>query len=149
MVDEAKKEVGGMLDRNALLKRDPFKIEKVELSGGSFIYVREMSGRERDRFEQSLMSEVRGAKGSVEFQRNMNDFRAKLAVCTICDAGGALLLTSADIPTLSQNKSAAVLEKILDVSQKLNKITEEDKEALVKNSEGAQVDNSISPSVEN
>ena len=147
--ENEEKEVGGMLNRLELLQPDPFKIEKVCFDKGQFIYVREMSGRERDRFEQSLMLEVQGPQGKVDYKRNMSDFRAKLAVCTICDADGKLLLTQADIPTLSQNKSAAKLEKILEVSQKLNKITEEDKEAMVKNSDGAQADNSTSPSVEN
>ena len=45
--------------------------------------------------------------------------------------------------------SAKRLEKIINVAQKLNAITEEDKEALVKNSEAVLDGNSNSDSVEN
>jgi hypothetical protein len=45
--------------------------------------------------------------------------------------------------------SAKRLEKIINTSQKLNAITEEDKEAIVKNSKPEGEDNSNSVSVEN
>ena len=44
--------------------------------------------------------------------------------------------------------SAARLEKIVNKAQELNKISEEDKESLVKNSSGDQVASSPSGSVE-
>ncbi|MFA5526846.1 MAG: hypothetical protein WC992_08475, partial [Acholeplasmataceae bacterium] len=61
------------------------------------------------------------------------DFRAKLAAHTVCDDKGVLILQAGDYETLSQNISAKRLEKIITVAQRLNKITDEDKENLVKN----------------
>jgi hypothetical protein len=139
-----------LLDRNALLKKEVLKVEKVELGSDEFVYVRQMTGRERDRFEQSLVREVKDIKGNVKsYERTLDDFRAKLAVVTICDVSGVLLLKPDDYPILSQNMSAKKLETIVNKAQELNKITEEDKEMLVKNSSAGLEDNSSSGSVEN
>jgi len=137
----------GELNRNALLEKEVLEIEKVKLDKGAFTYVRQMTGRERDRFDQSLMQEVKDRSGNKTYERNLSDFRAKLAVNTLCDKAGKNLLTQKDVGTLSQNMSAARLERIVTKSQELNKITEEDKENLVKNSEGDQVADSNSDSV--
>ena len=140
----------GQLNREALLSKEVLKIEKVELDGGDFTYVTQMTGRERDNFEQSLIKKLRDKKGQVTgFEQVTEDFRAKLAVCTVCDEQGVLLFEKNDWSTLSQNISAAKLEKIVNAAQKLNAISEEDKEALVKNSESEPEDNSNSVSVVN
>jgi len=139
-----------ILDSSALLKKQVLQVEKVDLGDGDFVFVREMTGRDRDNFEQSLTTAKRDVKGVViGYEQALGDFRAKLAVLTLCDAAGELLLTPADISALSQNMSIRRLEKIVEASQKLNKITEEDKEDLVKNSNAGQPSDSLSDSVEN
>jgi len=138
-----------LLDRKSLLAKEKLEVVKVEL-GDDFVYVRQMTGRERDNFEQSLLKEVKDSRGQiVSYERSLQDFRAKLAVCTICDDKGTAILQPNDYPMLSQNMSAAKLEKIVQEAQKLNKITEEDKEGIVKNSVAAPGGNSNSASVEN
>jgi hypothetical protein len=134
----------GQLDRNALLAKEKLEVVKVDLGKGDFIFVRQMTGRERDRFEQSLIKENKSVEGGYE--KSLEDFRAKLAVCTVCNEAGVLTFSAGDFATLSQNMSAARLEKIINVAQKINKISEEDKENLVKNSEVGQADNSTSVS---
>jgi hypothetical protein len=141
--------MANLLDRSQLLAKEELKIEKVDLGKDEFVYVRAMTGRERDYFERSLIKEVKNNKGEVvSYDKSLEDFRAKLAVNTLCDEGGALILHHNDYGTLSQNMSAARLEKIVNVAQGLNAISEEDKEALVKNSEADLVGNSNSDSVE-
>lgn len=135
----------GLLNRDGLLAKEKLEVEKVDLGKGDFVYVRQMTGRERDKFEQSLIKENKNAEGGYE--KALDDFRAKLAVVTCCDENGNALLKPEEYPTLSQNMSAARLERIVNVAQKLNKISEEDKENLVKNSSGDQVANSGSDSV--
>jgi len=137
----------GMLGRDKLLEKEELQIEKVNLDKGDFVYVRQMTGRERDRFEQSLMIESRNKEGQLEYTRNLSDFRAKLAATTLCDETGVNLLEQKDIPTLSQAMSAARLDKITTEAQKLNKITNEDRDNLIKNSEGGQTADSDSDSV--
>ena len=140
----------GLLDRKGLLKKEPFKIEKVELSADSYVFVRQMSGRERDHFEQSLLKAKKGKNGATEsYEQSLEDFRAKLAVCTVCDEEGTIILQKDDYEMLSLNMSATTLEKIITTAQKINSITEQDKDALVKNSEAGVADNSTSGSVKN
>lgn len=137
-----------LLSRELLLKKDVLKIEKVELGDGDFVYVRQMTGRERDRFERSLLREVTDKKGNTTYKQQLEDFRAKLVVGVICDETGKNLLQPGDYNALSENMSAAKLEAIVNKAQELNKITEEDKENLIKNSEQVQTDSDTSESVE-
>lgn len=117
-----------LLNKQDLLKKQELKIEKVVLSNDSFVFVREMTGRERDQFERSLYK----LDSENKISQTLEDFRAKLAVNTICDEKGNLILDAKDYADLSKNISASMLEKIVNKAQELNKITEEDKEALVK-----------------
>lgn len=142
-----------LLNREGLLKRANFEIEKVDLGTNEqgeeiFVYVRQMSGYERDLFEQSLLKPIKDKGKLVGYDQSMEHFRAKLAVQTICDEKGENILRPDDYVTLSKNITAKMLETIVNVAQRLNKITEEDKEALVKNLEAGQADNSNSNSAE-
>ena len=83
------------------------------------------------------------------FEQVTEEFRAKLAVCTVCDEAGEVIFNKEDYLKLSANIGAARLEKIVNAAQKLNAITKEDQEALVKNSESDREDNSSSGSVKN
>jgi hypothetical protein len=138
-----------LLDRKKLLTKETLKVERVELSSDEFVYVRQMTGRERDTFEQMLVRKTKDEKGRMAFEQSLDDFRAKLAVCTVCNEEGKLLLLPGDYSVLSQQMSAARLERIVNAAQKLNNITEEDKEELVKNSGAVLEDNSNSDSAEN
>lgn len=138
-----------LLSKEQLLAKEILKIEKVELGGEDFVFVRQMTGRERDRFERSLLREVKDRKGNTTYKQNLEDFRAKLVVNVICDEEGKNLLEPADFDMLSRNMSAAKLEQIVNKAQELNKITEADKDALVKNSETDQEEDSSSESVVN
>ena len=138
-----------LLDRKALLAKEKLEVEKVELGKDEFVIVRQMTGRERDQFEASLITEYKDSKGDAAFKTTTKDFRAKLAVCTLCDADGTALLEPTDYEVLSQSMSAARLEKIIEVAQRLNKVTEVAKEAVLKNSDADQVGNSNSDSLSN
>jgi len=138
-----------ILDRKKLLQKEKLEIVQVDLGKGEITFVRQMTGRERDQFERSLIREVKDVKGNLDYVRSLEDFRAKLAVNTLCDESGEALLLPNDVSTLSQNMSAFRLEKIVNAAQKLNAITEADKEALVKNLEGGRAASSNSDSAKN
>lgn len=143
----------GLLDREKLLEKEELQIERVDLDKGDFVFVRQMTGRERDIFEASITArefDDENVDGDVrpDYRLALEDFRAKLAVCTVCDEEGNLLLNPDDYEMLSMHMSAARLECIINKAQALNKISEKDKKALVKNSEGVQSDASTSDSVE-
>jgi hypothetical protein len=147
--------MGLFLNREKLLQKQALKIEKVDLgkdeeSGEElFVYVKEMTGREKDTWERSIIVEKKNEKGETEYDRNLANFRARLAVFTLCDETGKRLLQDSDIGTLSDSMGAKRLDKIMQVAQKLNSVTEEDKAVLVKNSAAGLDANSSSGSVEN
>ena len=142
--------MGQLLGKAELLQKEKLEIEKVEFENGDYVYVRQMTGRERDNFEQSLIKETKDSKGVVVgYDRALGDFRAKLAVVTVCNEQGDMVFMPDDYSTLSKHMSAKRLESIVNKAQELNKITEEDKEALVKNLEVGPADNSSSGFAEN
>ena len=137
----------GMLKREDLLKREELEIKKVDFENGDFVYVREMYGREKNRFERSIMEEVKNAEGKTEYKQNLADFQAKLAIQTLCDESGVNLMKPADAWELSKNIGAKRLDIIVTFAQELNKITKEDKEKMLKNSGAGETGDSSSDSV--
>jgi len=138
-----------LLDKNALLSKEDLEIVQVDLGKEEYVFVRQMTGRERDEFEKLLVFKFKDKAGKYDYEMKLDNFRSKLAVHTVCDAEGVLLLESKDYNQLSDSMSAARLEKIVNEAQRINSITEEDKEELVKNLDADQVGNSSSDSVEN
>lgn len=139
-----------LLTREDLLRKQELRTERVVLDDeGNFVFVRQMTARERDLFEMSIttIDGERPASGGKDQLKAAEDFRAKLAVMTICDEDGALLLEQKDCSVLSSNISAARMELIIEKAQELNRISKADREALVKNFEGGQAADSPSDSV--
>jgi len=85
----------------------------------------------------------------MTYETILEDFRAKLAVVTVCDEKGDLVFEPGDVKNLSKMMSASNLEKIVETAQRLNAITTADKEEILKNSEADLNDSSNSDSVEN
>ena len=87
---------------------------------GDSIFVRCLTGWERDQLE-------------LEWDRSKRrNFRARLAVATVCDAEGNDLFELKDIEFLGRQPSS-ILSRIADVAFMLNKFTKEDQEELEKN----------------
>ncbi len=118
-----------LLNREALLQKEELEIVEIDLGKGEGICVRQMTGYERDLWERSIIN----VDNEGKIERKMDDFRAKLVVSTACTKDGKLIFKQADAKVLSRSMSAARLERIIEVAQKINKITAEDKEELVKN----------------
>ena len=140
-----------MLNKSMLLTKQALKIEKVVFEGTEdFVYVREMTGKDRDNFENSIMKARRNKKGDIEgYDQSLENFRSKLAVVTVCDETGELLFAPDDMKKLSECISITYLEKIVEVASAVNKITPKDKEDLLKNSEADPDGNSNSNSAGN
>ena len=112
-----------MLNRDDILKASDIKIEPVQAWGGT-LYVKVMTGKERDLFESSVIT-IKGTSQSY----NLANVRAKLCVLTICDENGNRLFADSDMPLLAE-KSALELQKIFVVAQRLSGITEADVKTL-------------------
>lgn len=103
--------------------------------GGS-VYVRGMSGTERDRWEADLV-EIRG-RNRVLKQKNI---RASLAARTVVGADGKRLFSDDDILALGR-KSAAALNVIFAKAQELSGVSDRDVDELAGESESGQSDES-------
>ncbi len=114
-----------LLTKDAILKATDAKVEKVEVpEWGGHVFVRTMSGTERDSFE----AETYVTKGKkVEFNRE--NFRARLLVRTLCDESGTPIFTRKDVDALGK-KSAKALDKCFSASQKINGLSAEDVDEL-------------------
>jgi len=58
--------------------------------------------------------------------------RSRLVAVTACSSDGVLLFSLDDIPKLA-DKSAAAVDRLFSVAQRLNKLTKEDVDELTKN----------------
>jgi hypothetical protein len=121
--------MSGFLTREQILKADDLQTEIVPCpEWGGDVAVSAMTGQDRDEYERSCL-EVRGKS----VKQNLDNMRAKLAAATIVDQAGARLFTAADVKALGK-KSAAALDRVFSVAQRLNKLTEDDLEELAGNS---------------
>ena len=128
-----------ILDKNAILKADDLKKELVNVpEWGGDVYVRGMTGADRDKFEASIV-QTRGKDQTL----NMVNIRAKLASMTICDEKGNRIFSEADVKELS-GKSAHALQRIFVVAQKLSGIGDEDVKELAEGLQENPLDDSVS-----
>ena len=113
-----------MLTKEQILRADDLSREKVEIpEWGGVVFVRTLSGTERDAWELRLSS-IR--------EKGVGDIRASLAVACVVDESGKRLFADSDIAELGK-KSWKPLDRIFDVAMRLNKMREEDVEELAKN----------------
>lgn len=127
-----------LLQRSDMLKKEDLERRKVDLGGGDYVYVRQMTAQEKDEFEHSLVKQVRGKRGMTRLEDATENYRAKLAVRTVCNDKGKNLFEPSDVEELSRNMTARRMELIVEAAQELNQISEEDREELVGNSKGDQ-----------
>lgn len=117
-----------LLNRDAILQVQDLPRELVEVpEWGGAIYVRGLTGAERDSFEQSIIDQ-RG-KG---VKMNLKNIRAKLVAMCVVDEQGNRIFRDEDAELLGQ-KSAAALNRIFEVAQRLSGLRSEDVEELAGN----------------
>lgn len=115
------------LTAKEILAASDIEIERVEIpEWKGFIYVKGMTGAERDQYEADMVT----AKGPDEKRViDMSDLRAKLGSMAICDEDGNRLFTEKDVRALTK-KSAAALQRVFKVAQRLSGLSDEDLEEL-------------------
>lgn len=137
-----KEAVMKVLSSDEILNADDIEIQLVEIPewGGS-VYVKGMTGAERDKWESDLVR--RGAKG--EQVVDLSNVRAKLCSMTICDESGKRYFKAKDVLALSK-KAAAALHRVYEVAQELSGITDDDMEELTEEMEDNPFGDSVSGS---
>jgi len=117
-----------LLTREAILQADDLPRELVEVpEWGGALYVRALTGAERDAFEQSIV-ETRGKNTRM----NLRNIRARLVALTVIDEDGNRLFSDDDVEALGR-KSAAALNRVFEVAQRLSGLRPEDVEELAGN----------------
>ena len=135
------------LNREEILGADDIQVELIEVpEWGGDVWVKGMTGQERDKFEDELIirSTVgKGRKTTQVSEVSLADIRAKLCSMTICDKDKTRLFTEKDVKALSK-KSAAALQRVFEVAQELSGITDDDIDELVEELEESPFDDSAS-----
>ena len=120
-----------LLNRDAILQAQDLDRELVEVpEWGGAVYVRAMTGTERDAYERRMVT-VRGDKPGVNLDGLVN-MRAWVAATCIVDEKGERIFSEKDVRALGR-KSAAALDRIYAVAMRLSGLTAEDLEELEKN----------------
>jgi hypothetical protein len=116
--------------REKILESQDLPVEKVPCpEWGCDVWIRTLSGVERDQFEESCLVQ-RGKKKEA----NMRNARAKLVCLAAVDESGKQIFGPADHDNLG-SKSSKVLDRLFGVASRLAGISQTDMEDLVKNSE--------------
>ncbi len=132
-----------VLGAKDIMDADDIMIEKVPVPewGGS-VYVKGMTGLERDKFEGDIIKFSTGGKpGKSKEILNLANMRAKLCSMTICDEDGKRLFSEKDARKLG-GKSAAALQRVFTKAQELSGITDEDVEELTEGLEESPFEDS-------
>lgn len=129
--DEAAEEAEAVkpkiLGRSEILDSEDLATETVDVpEWGGAVIVRALTGVERDAYEGEIFS-LRGNGKGVEY--NLQNIRAKLSARTIVDEEGVRIFSDTDITALGL-KSAAALDRVFAVAQKLSRLTPEDVKEL-------------------
>ena len=110
----------------SLLGKFP-ECEDVEIPGYGSAKVKVLTQAEKDKFDLAL-----------ETKSDRVGFRARLIVASVIDERGALVFDEDAIPKL-MGLPAYVLEPIVDVALRINRLSKQDQDALAKNSNGQPV----------
>lgn len=114
-----------ILSRDAILGASDIRTEQVEVpEWGGAVLVGTMSGTARDAWEQSLIRRV-----GTKTEPNLENVRARLVAATVVDEAGVPIFGQADLEALGR-KSAAALERVCKVAQRLNGIGDSELDEL-------------------
>lgn len=116
------------LNKAEILAQDDLKYEDVQIPewGGAWVRVRTLQANERDRFEASTVQ-----RNGKKVTTNLDNIRARLCLLCMVDENGERLFQEEDTFPLG-GKSAAALDRIFTVAQRLNGLRDEDVEELAK-----------------
>jgi hypothetical protein len=120
-----------LLTKDDILDKEDRATEIVEVpEWGGAVTVRALSGTERDHYEGSMVRYQRTDKGTVEIKSvETENVRARLVSLSVVDEEGKRMFAEKDVLALG-DKSAAALNRLFDVAQRLSALTNRDVEVL-------------------
>ena len=125
-----------MLTKKQILEADDRKFEKVKVpEWGGEVFVRVMSGWERDKYEMDMFQRRKDGESP--------NIRGSLCGLCIVDDKGVRIFSDGEVGELA-GKSGAALDRVFDVAQRLNGIGEFEMKEFEKNLEKDQSEGSTS-----
>ena len=101
------------LDSKSIIAANDARLEKVRVpEWGGDVYLRVISGTDRDRFEEAYADQ------------KMKAFRIRFLLLTICDEAGERLFKDEQADALGK-KSSVVINRLFESAWKLNAFTQE------------------------
>jgi hypothetical protein len=129
--EEPKKELT-ILNRDAIRNKKDVQIKRLEIpEWDGVVYIRSISGRERDDIECIFADE------NQELSEKLRNMRARMAVLSVCDNEGNRLFTLQDMEWLGE-KNANALNKIFTEARALSGFSKSDIKELEGNSSSSQ-----------
>ncbi len=126
-----------LLTRDQILQAQDIARETVSVpEWGGDVLVRGLTGQERDAYEATIMR-----LNGTNAQMNLVNARAKLVARSVIDENGDRLFADDDVALLAR-KSAAALERVFNVAQRLSGLSSADIDELAKTSANGQLENS-------
>ena len=120
------------LDRKSILAANDVRKEKIAVpEWGGDVFLRVLTGTDRDRFEESYADQ------------KMKAFRIRFLLLALCDDSGERLFGDDEADVLGK-KSSVVINRLFEAGWKLNAFTQEAVDALGEDSETAPSESSTS-----
>lgn len=118
------------LTREAILGQADRVVEAVDVpEWGGVVYVRSLTGAERDQFEASIVQ-----RNGKDTRTNLRNLRARLVVLAACDADGQPIFKAEDAAALGA-KNAAPLDRLFAAAQRLSGLRDNDVQEMAENFE--------------
>lgn len=146
-VAEQVKTILRSLSAEDIFAAEDFVIEEVECpEWKGIVHIQTISAAERDAFELAIYDENEARKkrdrgGRVRAAKSM---RARLVARCACNEKGVRVFTDDDVARLSA-KSALVVDRLYAVAARLNGLTKEDEDTLLKDFDNDQDEPSRTP----
>jgi hypothetical protein len=120
------------LDRKSILAADDVRKEKIAVpEWGGDVFLRVLTGTDRDRFEESYS------------EQKMKAFRIRFLLLALCDEAGQRLFGDDEGEVLGK-KSSVVINRLFEAGWKLNAFTQEAVDGLGEDSHAAPSGDSTS-----
>lgn len=118
-----------VLTRDQIMQADDLRTELIAVpEWGGEVIVKALTGRERDAFEASIAGERQGKRVKLDLE----NIRARFVAACVVDEAGQPLFYPSDVALLGE-KSAAALQRVFEVGQRLSGLSDGDVEELAGN----------------
>jgi hypothetical protein len=110
-----------MLSKEAIMTTVSCKVQELEVpEWGGTVYLRQISGAERDAFEASVMG------------NKLNNLRGRFAVLVLSDENGKRMFLDSEANSVGE-KNGKALDRVFEAGRKFNGMTDDDVAELEKN----------------